>query len=393
MVEDATLTGPLIAEEDGYDLIAQGILDAVEAGPTGTWRMPWHALKGGLPQNAFSGRPFRGANFLTLATAARTRGFEAGLWAPRAQWEKKRGTVLPGEEGTVILVPVFDEEAPGREWGAGDLTIEKRMGQFGGDPQGGSERRMLGFRSEPWFNAQQIRGLDIRPPSPPSPSAAAERLGAVLAAWRREEPPVGRGGAGDAGRSTARIRGPMLLWGGHQAYWNPQTDQIMSPPAEAFGDYDGLAGVEFYMATLVHEHVHASGSVRRLRRSSLMQYKSKVGRAKEELVAELGSAFLCARYGLRTALRPDHAHYVASWLSAIADRNQRKAFFWACAAAERAVGYILDQAAMAGAATGGEDLRPAFRAGISERFASPGQGARPTSSAAGERPISEGRLQ
>jgi Antirestriction protein len=321
--------GDLIAEDEGYERIARGILDAVERGPEGQWRMPWHAITGGLPENAFSVRRFKATNLLTLAAATKKKRFAANLWAPRAQWEKRRGSIRSGEQGTVILVPVFDELGPTTRWDAGSRDMQKRLGTFGGDPEGGEQRRMLGFRPEPWFNIAQVAGADIRPPAPTTPSEAAVRLDGVLAAWRT--------------RSTGR-RGPALLYGGHQAYWNPATDQIMSPPPAAYGDHDGLSGLEYYVTTLAHESIHASGSRNRLNRSSLAQYNNKVGRAKEEMVAEMGAAFLCGRFGLGTVLRPDHAIYVESWLGAIADRNQRKAFFWAVREAEKAADYILAQA-------------------------------------------------
>lgn len=321
--------GDLIAEDAGYEQIARGILDAATQSPAGQWRMPWHALSGGLPENAFTGRRFRSTNLLTLAIAARRKGYGANLWAPGAQWEKKRGRLKPGAEGTVILVPVFDDTGPVTRWNAGTKGIRDRFGPLGGDPAGGEQRRMLGFRQEPWFNIHEVDGVDIRKPAPPSPSEAAVRLDRVLAAWREAPYPQ---------------RGPALLFGGHQAYWNPQTDQIMSPPVHAYGDYDGVSGLEYYVITNTHEHIHATGSANRLSRSSLRQYASKNGRAREELVAELGAAFLAGRYRLGTVLRPDHAQYVASWLNSLADREQRKTFFWAVREAERAAGFILAQA-------------------------------------------------
>jgi antirestriction protein ArdC len=74
----------LIAEDASYEQIARGILEAATEGPAGHWRMPWHALSGGLPENAFTGRRFRSTNLLTLAIAGRRKGYGANLWAPRA---------------------------------------------------------------------------------------------------------------------------------------------------------------------------------------------------------------------------------------------------------------------------------------------------------------------
>lgn len=327
----------LIAEDEGYEQIAQGILGAVERGPNGVWRMPWHALEGGSPENAFTGRRFKSTNLLTLSIAAKRKGFKSNLWAPRGQWEKRRGLIAHAEEGTVILVPQFAEAGPTTRWDATTTGIEKRLGPLGGDAEGGEQRRMIGFKQEPWFNAAQVDGLDIRPPSPATPSQAADRLLMALGAWRAR-PTLKRNG------KIIAVGGPVLLHGGHQAFWNPERDQIMSPPPSAYGNYDGLSGLEFYATTLAHEGVHASGSSGRLKRSSLQQYGTKNGRAREEMVAELGAAFLCSRFGLGTALRPDHTIYIQSWMNCIGDRDKRRSFFWAVKEAERAADYILAQA-------------------------------------------------
>lgn len=317
--------GELIAVDDGYEEVAQGILAAVQRGPGGTWRFPWHAVEGGRPENAFSGRPFKGQNLVTLWAAARRSGFKAHQWANRRSWEAKRGVIRAGEEGTYILVPVFDEEGPATRWSPRNSGIVKRMGPLGGDAEGGEMRKMLGFRREQWFNVSQISGVEVAPPARASESEAAERLNGLLAGWRS-----GRQG-----------RGPALVFGGTQAHWRADTDRVCMPPVQAFPDFDGLSGLEFYSATLAHEHVHATGSQRRLARDSLKTYgTSKVSRAREELVAELGAAFLCSSFGLKTALRPDHAQYVASWMGAIGNRNQHKAFFWAVREAEKAVEFI-----------------------------------------------------
>ncbi len=320
----------LVAVDDGYDQIAQEILAGAGQGPNGVWRMPWHALEGGLPENAFSGRRFRTSNLLTLSVASKKRGFKASLWAPAEQWERKRGKVRAGETGTVILVPVFDEAAPPARWKPGSSNAPRHGGQLGGDPEGGEVRPLLGFERQPWFNIAQIEGADIRPPAPASPSDAARDLLQLLTNWRTSK--------------TGR-RGPALAHGGHQAFWDPAYDRITSPAQAAYGDYDGLSGHEYYAGVMAHEHIHATGSKRRLDRPSLAGYRKKTERAKEEMVAELGAAFLCARFGLGTVLRPDHGTYVRGWMECLALKEQRRVFFWAAGQAQRAADFILQNGA------------------------------------------------
>lgn len=327
--------GEIVAVDDGYAQIAQDILSGACEGPNGVWRMPWHALEGGLPENAFSGRRFRTSNLLTLSVACKRRGFKANLWAPAEQWERKRGRIRAGETGTVILVPVFDDAAPAKRWQAGSANAPK-SGPLGGDPEGGELRPLIGFTREPWFNVAQIEGLDIRPPAPPLPSQAARALLQLLADWRS---------------TRTGLRGPALVHGGHQAFWNPACDRITSPAEAAYGDYDGLSGLEYYAAVLAHEHVHATGSRNRLKRSSLAGYSRRPERAKEEMVAELGAAFLCGRFGLGTVLRPDHGTYVRGWMENLASRDRRRDFFWAAGEAQKAADFIVAQASSIQAST------------------------------------------
>jgi antirestriction protein ArdC len=113
---------------------------------------------------------------------------------------------------------------------------------------------------------------------------------------------------------------------------------------KAFADYQGISGKEFYAGTLMHESVHAAGSAGRLKRDCLERYGiSKPARAEEELVAELGAAFLGAHFGLSTLMRPDHAVYVGSWLGALRDKFKRSTFFRAMNQAEASVKFILEQ--------------------------------------------------
>jgi antirestriction protein ArdC len=318
----------LVDEEEGFASVAAEILQAVDKGAGGDWRMPWHAISS-RPMNAFSGRPFKGSNLPVLWAAAKRHGFSAHLWAAPKAWARKGGRLKAGHEGTLILVPVFDESGPAETWTPGQRGIEKKVGALGGDAQGGEMRRFLGYRREKWFNVDQVDGIKVAPPEIPGPDEAAERVERVLAAWRRNT--TGKGGR----------RGPALVQGALRACWQQDADRITMPPKESFGSFDGIPGRAFYAGVLAHEHVHATGSPGRLARNMKGKFGSPAY-AKEELVAELGSAFLGSLFGLPTALRRDHACYVAGWLETIGDRNRRKSFFWAVKEAEKACDYIIE---------------------------------------------------
>ncbi len=324
-MSDDTDIDVLVTEDEAFGAIAEGILSAVERNRAGEWEMPWGGFAA-RPTNAFSGKEFAGQNTLSLWAAAKKRGYTVHLWAPPKQWGGKGGGIRPGETGTEILVPVFDEESTEgvRHWDRNTKGIAKKLGPIGGDPEGGVIRPVIGFRKEFWFNAHQVDGLDLDPPPPPDPTEAALRVERTLAAWRA------------AG-------GPALVHGGMRACWMPSTDRIQMPPKQAYRRRGGAGAYEYYVQVLGHEHMHATGSKSRIGRDMTGSFGS-VKYAQEELVAELGTSFLCARFGLPAVLLEHSAAYVKSWMGAMSDKKQRKAFFRAVREAEKAVSLILVQA-------------------------------------------------
>ena len=125
--------------------------------------------------------------------------------------------------------------------------------------------------------------------------------------------------------------GANIRHGGNRAYFQPSTDHIQMPPFEAFRD------VVAYYATLSHEATHWTGVKSRLDRDMSGRFGSE-SYAAEELVAELGAAFLCGSLGLANEPRPDHAAYVASWLKIL--RGDNRAVFTAAAKAQQAADHL-----------------------------------------------------
>ena len=120
--------------------------------------------------------------------------------------------------------------------------------------------------------------------------------------------------------------------GGDSAVYFPGPDLIRLPPLETFRD------AESYYATRGHETVHWTRHESRLNRDFGRKRWGDAGYAMEELVAEIGSAFVCADLGLSLEPREDHAAYVASWLKVL--KHDKRAIFIAAAAAQRAVTYL-----------------------------------------------------
>lgn len=126
--------------------------------------------------------------------------------------------------------------------------------------------------------------------------------------------------------------GAVIRHGGDRAYYSPTLDVIQLPPPEAFRD------AESYTAIKAHEAVHWTKAETRLNRDFGGQRFGDAGYACEELVAELGAAFLCADLGITPEPRDDHAAYLANWLRVL--RADTRAIFTAAAHAQRAVEYL-----------------------------------------------------
>ena len=126
----------------------------------------------------------------------------------------------------------------------------------------------------------------------------------------------------------------IVRHGGTSAFYAPSSDHIQMPPIESFRD------TQSYVAVRAHETVHWTAPAHRVNRDLSRYGKDRSERAREELIAELGSCFLCADLGIVPELepRPDHASYLASWMEVLS--NEKRFLFSAAAHAQRAVAYL-----------------------------------------------------
>ena len=293
---------------DPYQRVTERILADLERGVT-PWTRPWsaEALAGRVtrPLRA-TGEPYGGINVILLWMEAVAHGYTSPSWMTYKQAQAFGGQVRRGETGAPV---VYYGTATKRAEGAGSGTSTGEM--FEGEE--GREVRFL--KSYTVFNAAQIDGLPGRFHAVPAEAPAlpaCERVNAAEA-W------------------FAAI-GATVEHGGTKAYYAAGADRIQLPPFEAFRDAHG------YYATRGHETVHWTSHVSRLARSFGRERWGDEGYAREELVAELGAAFLAADLGLALEPREDHAAYLASWITVL--RNDRRAIVSAAAHAERAVRYL-----------------------------------------------------
>jgi antirestriction protein ArdC len=279
----------MTAKIDIYQDVTDRIIAALEGGAA-PWLKPWADGKcGGVgPHNAATGRAYNGINWLVLSCSAYT----SDGWLTYKQAKELGGQVRKGEKGTHIVFWSFPK-------------IQQDDGTIKVVPFA------KGFTV---FNVQQCDGLD------------ENKL------WHME--PVVAGQTSINALAT-RI-GADVHHGGSKAYYTPQGDFIGMPTADSFESADA------YAATLAHELVHWTGHKSRCDR----QFGKRFGDdayAFEELVAEIGSAFVCAQMGIPLE-GLQHSNYLASWLKVL--KADKRAIFTASSQAKRSSEFLLTDTAV-----------------------------------------------
>jgi len=284
---------------DIYARITQRIVTELEKGVR-PWVQPWSAGNAtGRTTRPLrhNGEPYTGMNVLLLWSESMARGYSAPIWMTFKQARELGAQVRKSESSATVI-------------------YASRFSRTEIDPRGDAVEKDIPFlKAYGVFNVEQIEGLPEhyyhRPAPHLDPDERIER----------------------ADRFFTNT-GAVIRHGGAQAFYSPSTDHIQMPP---FGTFRGAAD---YVAVLSHEIVHWTADWRRVGRDLSRYGKDRTERAREELVAEIGSALLCADLGIvpEREPRPDHAAYVASWLKVLAD--DKRAIFQAAAHAQRAVTYL-----------------------------------------------------
>jgi antirestriction protein ArdC len=283
---------------DVYAEITNRIIEQLEKGAR-PWIKPWTATHAAGPITRplrHDGKPYAGVNVLMLWMEADRKGYAAPIWMTFRQAQELGGHVRKGEHGTQVVY-------------ANAITKTEHNDATGED----EETRIPYMKSYHVFNVEQIDGL------PGHFYAKTDRQGPLPERIDRAEAFLANTGA-------------RVEHGGDSAVYFPDLDFIRLPPLEAFRD------AESYYATILHELGHWTRHPSRLNRDFGRKRWGDAGYAMEELVAEIGSAFLCADLGLSLEPREDHAAYAASWLKVL--KSDKRAIFTASAAAQKAVAYL-----------------------------------------------------
>jgi len=282
---------------DLYARITNRIVAELEAG-TRPWLKPWnaeHAVGRITRPLRHNGIPYRGINVITLWMTATARGYACPIWLTYKQAQELGANVRKGERGELVVY-------------ANRFTKTET-----GDKGEEIEREIPFLKAYTAFNAEQIDGLPAHFTAPAAPALD----------------PVQRDTQAE---SFFAATGADIRHGGNRAYYATHADHVQMPPFETFKDTTS------YYATLAHECTHWTKHETRLNRDFGRKRWGDEGYAAEELVAELGSAFLCADLGLTLEPRADHASYVENWLRVL--KNDKRAIFTAAAHAERAAAFL-----------------------------------------------------
>jgi len=283
--------------QDVYSRTTDKIIADLEQGVR-TWMKPWNAgnTAGRITRPLrHNGVAYSGINILMLWAEAMDKGFTAPIWMTFKQALELKANVRKREKGSLVVyansITRTEEDDKGEE----------------------SEREIHYMKGYTVFNVEQIEGLpEHYYGKPEAPATTVERIAQAEAFF------------------TAT--GADIRYRGDRAYYSNDGDYIQMPVIEAFRD------AESFYATLAHESTHWTKHPKRLDRSFGRKSWGDEGYAREELVAELASAFLCADLGLTPEVRDDHASYIANWLTVL--KNDKRAIFSAAAYAQKAVEFL-----------------------------------------------------
>lgn len=275
---------------DPYTRVTDTILHQLADANPASWVCPWHRTRGGLPRNALTGRSYRGINTLALWCGAQAEGYADARWATYRQWAELGAQVRRGERGTPVLF--YRDLSPENARAAGD---------------DGADVPQFVARASTVFNATQVDGapaLPVLPTMPIVPTPTFDRFVAATGA---------------------------VIRAGSAACYVPSRDEIRVPDPTMFRSAEGYCG------TLGHELIHWTGAPHRLDCQLTTRFGSRAYAA-EELVAELGAAFILSGLDIAPEPHANHAAYMAGWLPLL--RDDPRALVTAASLASKAAQFL-----------------------------------------------------
>jgi antirestriction protein ArdC/uncharacterized protein YjbI with pentapeptide repeats/predicted ABC-type ATPase len=288
-------TGRANRSEEIYKTVSDALIAALEESVDGNWERPWN-LGTTIPRNASTGRQYGGFNVILFSLVQQNRKYEHPVWATYKQWEALGAQVQRGERGLT-----------GIKW----VSRERDVKLPDGTP---TKDTFLTPSAFTVFNIAQVTGANPDDFLPPRLSPE-ERIPALEEIF-------------------GQILPNIKTINGDSAYYSPASDYINMPPFSAFNDPSA------YYATLSHELIHWTGNKKRADRPNMNRFGTPEY-AFEELVAEIGSAYLMALLGMEATPQKQHAQYLKSWIEILKD--DPTAIQRAASQAQKAVDYLIAQ--------------------------------------------------
>lgn len=296
--------------EESNQEITNIIIGILEDGKTsGTFELPWN-LADGAPHNPVTKRSYFG-NYNSLILSVHSMKWADTRWAGASQWKKSGNLIKKGEKGTSIFFPRLSCAGCNKSVG-----FSKKCGGCGKDLKKAADKYCTGWGSSCVFNNQQT--------NEPLPSVVREEIYPEKTF--------------QAAAAFVKNIGADVRDGDGRAFYRPSDDFIGMPSSDLFKDAAG------YWSTSLHEHVHWTGHESRLKRDGIVKFSGfgSESYAFEELVAELGAAFLCTHLDVkREGLIDNHAAYVGSWITRL--KSDPNAIRDASVQAGAAMRYLMDK--------------------------------------------------
>lgn len=281
-----------------YEVVTDRIISHLEQG-TVPWRADW-VRSASVPVSLATGKPYRGINRFLLPLIAHAAGYAAPFWLTFKQVTERGGKVRKGEKGSPCFFwKVYDQaDIDHADVGADD------------------DKKRFVARYYTVFNVEQCDGIDYPKPALPDPATS----GAT---------PIEA-----AEQIVSGFHGPTIMTKGQRPCYLPASDTVEMPARATFFTPEG------YYSTLFHEMIHATGHSSRLARITFAPAPfGSTDYSREELIAELGSAFLCSEAKISPAVIENQAAYLSGWLNVL--KADRRAIVVAAAQAEKAANLVL----------------------------------------------------
>ena len=276
---------------DVYQLVTDQICSLLQQGII-PWQKPWN--ESGAPMNLLSKRQYRGINLWLLVSL----NYEQNLFLTWEQIKSVGGSVKQGEHGHIVVF-----------W----KPVQKK----GEQKQGDTQKAVPMLRYYRVFNIAQCRDI---------PEHLIPKVDTTV-----EIDPIAECEA----ILNAMPDMPAISFNGKQAYYNIERDEIVMPKMKNFKTSPG------YYSTLYHELVHSTGAAKRLNRKSLTDMVSfgTESYTMEELIAEMGSAYICRFSGILPNSIKNTVAYLDNWLGVF--KNDKRFLITASGQAQKAVDFIL----------------------------------------------------